>query len=109
MLRDLERKQLEIQRQELLAGKVLQPGDDGYDPYDDFGDENAIKESMDDFALLEAMTRAVAGKHKKNEVRDVVGKILKGTIREEEEEVDDDADDDDNDDEGNGYNNNDDA
>jgi len=95
LLKELEKKQLEMQRQELLqAGVKLKPGDEGYDPYEDYPDENVLGgdyENLEERAsLFKRLTAAVAGLSKKGEIRDAVGEILNeendGQGEEEEEE-----------------------
>jgi phage-related minor tail protein len=81
LLKELEKKQLEMQRQELLqTGVKLKPGDEGYDPYEDYPDENVLGGDFEDLeeraSLFKRLTAAVCGLGKKGEVRDAVGKIL---------------------------------
>ena len=97
LLKELERKQAEMQRQEIMSssGVKLKPGDEGYDPYEDYPDENILGGDFEDEEererLFKRLTKAVCGIGKKGEVRDAVGEILKTIEDDDDEDNDDDA------------------
>ena len=95
LLKELERKQAEMQRQEIISSGVkLKPGDEGYDPYEDYPDENILGGDFEDEeereSLFKRLTKAVCGIGKKGEVRDAVGEILKTIEKDDDDENNDD-------------------
>ena len=86
MLKELERKQAEMQRQELMGpGVKLKPGEEGYDPYEDYPDATLLggdfREDEERENVFKRLMKAACGLTKKGEVRNAVGGILSDAPR----------------------------
>ena len=86
VLKDLERKQAEMQRQELMGpGVKLKPGEEGYDPYEDYPDATLLggdfREDEERENVFKRLMKAACGLTKKGEVRNAVGGILSDVPR----------------------------